>query len=154
MKIQAVNNIQNNKLNPNFKGLWGKTSLSTADFDPVLSIPTIEYTYYYYPFLKETKEEIAQKQQEVQKAVIDRSEGTPKYVIHDFKVCTTLPFDEKTYNNYKKVSNVNKLAEKSLQIFYNMHKYIADKFLTSDFGDKQVSAANEKLTNKFNELGM
>ena len=154
MKIQAVNNIQYTKANTNFKGLWGKTSVTPSDFDPVLSIPTIEYSYYYYPFAKETPEEIKQQRDMIQKAEIDDSENMPKYIIHDFKLCTTLPFDKKKFDNYRNVSAVNKLSDNSLNVFYNMHQYIADKYLTSDYGDKQVSAANDKLTQRFIELNM
>lgn len=155
MKIQAVNNIQNSRINNSFKGLWGKTSLMTPDIDPVLSIPTIEYTYYYYPFAKESKEEIEKKKAEVQKAYIDISEeNKPKYVIHDFKTCTTLPFTEKTYNDYKKITRANQLAEKNLQFLHDLHRYVADKYTTYNYGNEQVSAANEILANKFRELNM
>jgi len=154
MKIQAVNNTIYNKANTNFKGLWGKMSVTPPDFDRVMNIPKIEYSYYYYPFAKETPEEIKKNQEMVQKAVIDESEDMPKYLIHDFKLCTTLPFDKKKYEEYKNVSAVNRLSENNLQYFFKMHNYIKDKYLTSGYEEKQVSAANEKLASKFLELNM
>lgn len=154
MKIQAVNNTIYNKTNTNFKGLWGKTSDTPPDYDPVLYIPKVEYSYYYYPFAKETPEEIKQQREMVQKAFIDNSETIPQYMVHDFKQCITLPFDKNQYEEYKKISDVNNLSEDNLQQLYSIHNYVCDKYLTSGQDSEQVSAANEKLAQKFNELNM
>ncbi len=153
MNIHAVNNIQVNKSNPMFKGLWGKTSCTPSDFDPGLNIPKREYSYYYYPFADDTEEDI-KKAKGLEKAEVDYSEAIPKYVVHNFKLCTTLPMQKKDYEHYKNIVQINKLSENSLKSLFKIHQQVADKYLTSDYGDGQVSAAHETLAKKFIDLNM
>lgn len=141
MKINKANIYGYNITGPVFKGLWGKTSLRT-DFDAVMNIPIREYSYYYYPFNDEAKESIDKQMAETENAKIEVENGNPKYNINDFKLCMRLPFTEQIYQDYSKISNLQRLSEKKLNAYKKMHDYIKTKFLTKEYNN-QIPAANK-----------
>lgn len=144
MQINLIN--YNNKPMvkiPSFEGLWGKTSKNT-DFDAVLGVPKVEETSYYYPFADETKAEIAKVVQENTKADIEEQGGSIKYKINDCKVCTTLPFKQVHFDNYRAMNEKSKLYNNMKTVHYS----VKDKYINNGYGSEQVSAINEKVAQK------
>lgn len=129
--------------NPNFEGLWGKTSRNT-DFDVVLGIPKIEETSYYYPFADETKEEINKIVTENTRADIEGSSGTIKYKINDCRICTTLPFKKVDFDNYTSINEKSDINSNMKTVHY----LVLDKYINNGYGAEQTSALNEKVAQK------
>lgn len=102
MKISPVNNYRNiQKNHQSFNGLWGKTSINT-DYDESLGIPKIEHIFYYYPFKNESQASVDEIVRANTYANIEKDAGgISKYVINECKVCATLPFDDKSFQQYK-----------------------------------------------------
>ncbi len=144
MKVSSVNNINNFNLQKrgintkSFSGLWGKTSFRT-DYDPVLSVPKIETTYYYYPFNDEKQEDIDKITQSNSSAkIVDNS----KYIVKECRQCYTLPFTEAEYNEYSTANLSRNVKGKMRNIHYN----VKDKYINLDVHENQKSAANPKIS--------
>lgn len=141
MKISPLVNTINTR-NTNFTGLWGKTTRKT-DIDPAIGIPTVYETYYYFPFLDETKEDIENVQFAYNNAYIEDKDGTSKYKIIECKQCTTLPFKQVSFEeNYQKYEPSKRLTSSIKKI----HKAAEKLFLNNKFGTEQVSAANKYVS--------
>ncbi len=144
MQISSVNNINNSAVQKqksntrSFGGLWGKTSFIT-DYDPVLSVPKIEITYYYYPFDDEKQEDIDLITKTNSSAeIVDNS----KYIVKDCRQCYTLPFKESDYNEYIKANLSRNVKGKMRKIHYN----VKDKYTNLDVYENQKSAANPNIS--------
>ncbi len=144
MQINSIN--YNNKQmvkTPSFEGLWGKTSKNT-DFDVVLGVPKVEETSYYYPFADETREEINKVIKENTKADIEEQGGSIKYKINDCRLCTTLPFKQSHFDNYRVMNEKSKLYNNMKTVHYS----VKDKYINNGYGSEQVSAINEKVAQR------
>jgi len=151
MKITPINysynysNIQTKS--QNFEGLWGKTSRNT-DFDKVLGVPTVRETYYYYPFSDETTERINQVVSENTDADIVEENGNFRYMIKDCKICTTLPFKEVNFDTYSAMDSSSRLTKNARVVHY----CAKNKYITNQYGNEQVSAANDAVAQKLMDL--
>ncbi len=141
MKISAVNNQIKT---PNFRGLWGKTSMH-SDIDPVMNILKVENTYYYYPFLDETPSQIKETVDKNSEAYIDES-SPQRYIVKQCKVCYPLPFSEAEYNKYKYGDKSTRLTSKIKKI----HVYVKSKYFNNELG-QQISCENTNITQRLNK---
>ncbi len=144
MQITPINT--NNK-HQNFAGLWGRTSRST-DFDMSLGVPKVEDTYYYYPFIDETEEQIQNVRKENTLADIIQEDGYDKYIVRDCKICTKLPFKEANYLGYLAWTPDKKLTQKIKLVHYS----VKDKYTTNEYGLSQENAFNAKVSEKLLSL--
>ncbi len=141
MKILPVHNYNNTKTQ-NFNGLWGKTTF-LVDRDSVLGVTTDTETYYYYPFIDESQEDIDKVLNRNKTAYFDHDAGD-RYVIKECKLCTTLPFKEAHFNNYKNADIATKLIPNIKKVHYS----VLDKYL-SNIGE-QDSAINPVIAARLN----
>ncbi len=138
MRVSAINNTS-----INFQGLWRKSSQKT-DFDKVMQIIRTEETYYYHPFSNETQEDIRNVVATNSSADIDEKSGNPKYIIHDCKVCSTLPIEEKDFIQYSQSSQTTRLNK----LIKRVHKIVQGKYVNPDLNNQQ-SAVNEEISKRF-----
>ncbi len=135
MQVSAINNTS-----INFQGLWRKSTQKT-DFDTVMQIKKMEETYYYHPFSDETAEQIAQVVQSHSSANIEEKNNQYCYYIKECKLCSKLPIDTKSYENYTQLKKLSQRAK-------NIHRIVLGKYTNPDFGVQQ-SAVNEEIAKKF-----
>jgi hypothetical protein len=137
MRIPVINFATNYKYN-NFQGLWGKTT-KNKEYDDVLNVPRyVEYRYY-YPFLDESQERISQIINENQDAYFDDNSN---YNVRICNQCSTLPYDEQTYNKYANVTSRTELTKDILDI----HSNIDNLYLDNVSSATQKPAKNNTIT--------
>ena len=111
MKITSISamNYAAKKQNPSHKGLWGKSTeekVESSHYDSGMmcdmGVDHYVKTKYYYPFLKESKEEIERIRNS--NTAIDKHGDDFYSVIHETKVeiMKPIPVTEEKYNQYIK----------------------------------------------------
>lgn len=140
MNISAINQTYNMKSNQTqaFKGLWRQTTASN-DRDKAMCIFKNKETTYYHPFSDETKEEIDKVVEKNSCAYMD--ESIPQYIIKECRVCTTLPFTKKQFNEYYSANSNIEVTPTIRRI----HAFVSDKFINSNL-DAQKSAINSNVS--------
>lgn len=140
MNISAINQTYNMKSNQTqaFKGLWRQTTASN-DRDKAMCIFKNKETTYYHPFSDETKEEIDKVVKKNSCAYMD--ESIPQYIIKECRVCTTLPFSKKQFNEYYSANSDIEVTPTIRRI----HAFVSDKFINSNL-DAQKSAINSNVS--------
>lgn len=139
MRVAGINQAYNLKQNNTqaFKGLWGKTSMIN-DIEPAMCIFKNQTTYYYYPFLDETDEEINKVVKENSSAYID--EKSRRYKVNECRVCVTLPCTKSAYEEYTKADASTKLTE----YLKDIHMGVNNKYINNAL-NHQISAVNDKI---------
>ena len=141
MKISPVNNsyVQKKTVNNNqsFNGLWGKPT-SKCDIDPILSVPKIYKTFYYYPFIGESKESIKSNVDKVNHAELRREDGLTKYYVRECKVCVDTEATKEEYEEYINVNNPKDVTDKMVDI----HKAVKGKLRDCPLDAEPRSAQN------------
>ena len=135
MRISSLNNIS-----MNFQGLWRESTQKT-DFDRVMQIKKIENTYYYHPFSDESKDEISQVVSKNSYADIVEQNGQPVYIIDECKVCSKLPVDSQSYENYMKAQRLSQRAK-------NIHRIVQNKYINPEL-HYQKPAVNPEIARRF-----
>ena len=93
---QCINyNISNKQ--QNFNGLW-RQGITRSDIDPILSVPKVRDTFFYYPFSDEKPEEISAAVQKVNKAEFIVEDGRTKYYVRECRVGVKTPFTNTKYS--------------------------------------------------------
>ena len=100
-------------------------------------------TTYYHPFADETKEEINRVVDKNTCAYMD--ESIPQYIIKECRVCTTLPFSKKQFNEYFTANSNTEITPAMKRI----HAFVVDKFINSNL-DAQKSAINKNVSEAIN----
>lgn len=137
MKIASITSNYTNQAQ-SFKGLWGRTS-KNIDIDSVLGVPSHYVTYYYYPYLDETAEEIKEVVRQNSSADMIDINGQSKYIVKFCNVCTTLPFTRKDFDEYYSAQQNNNVTMSA-----KIHKYLEAlgcRFIDNKT-DQQTSAVN------------
>ena len=152
MRVLPVTNYNNYQKNVNFKGLWGRTSCRAADFDKVLNVPVTEYTYYYYPFKDESRDEVKKNSDETETAKIVYTNGKPRYEIHDFKEAYTFPFTKAEYENYLVIPTVDPLSYEEVEKLNTIREHLKRKFTDKEYGTTQTPADTSKIKQPLKEM--
>lgn len=135
MRISSINNIS-----MNFQGLWRESTQKT-DFDKVMQIKRVEDTYYYHPFADEPQDEISQVVDKHSYADIVEKDGQSVYIIKECKVCSRLPVDSQSYENYMNTQRLSQRAK-------NIHRIVQNKFINPEL-HYQKSAVNPEIAKRF-----
>ncbi len=148
MKISAKNPISNlntNKMKQeSFKGLWGKTTV-TSDIDSGLGVNVVTETYYYYPFQDETVEQVKEIVRQNTSDYVDEKSRPNRYLIHECKVGMILPFQSVHFKNYQQARDVNNVYTNLKKVHFS----VKDKYLNNT--GEQISAYNENIGNILNK---
>lgn len=124
-----------------FQGLWGETT-RLFDKDPVLGIGTDYSTYYYYPFMDESAQEVQEVVDQNTDAYID--EKLNKYIVKECKICTTLPFKKVHFDNYVAADSSTRMTQNLKKVHYS----VQDKY-TNNIGE-QTPASNSEMKSRLN----
>lgn len=145
MKVSAIHNNYNfqNSKSLNFNGLWGNTK-RLIDRDPVMGVKTDYQTYFYYPYMDETQEDINKVVSDNTAAYIDDSTNVSTYVVKECKVCTTLPFKKVHFDNYQAANSATRMTPNLKRVHFS----VQDKYINNI--DEQKSAVNEEMTSRLN----
>ena len=147
MRVSSISNkLYSKSINNGFKGLWGKSSVTT-DIDPVLCIPVTTRSYYYYPFSDESKEQTKKIKEAIDKAEIKEINGQTKYNIEDCRICATFPFTRTDFQAYKHFTEDSKLTD----IMKKVHSLVQDKYTNREFGSNPHSAVNSAVEESIKE---
>ncbi len=141
MRVSQINN------NQSFKGLWAKTTIK-SDFDNIMGVLKVIKTTYYHPFKDETQEEINAVIEANKNAMIDESDGKPKYIINECKQCIRLPFTKSAYDAYLEATSLTRLSP-TLKL---INSYAVDKYRNNEYADRQISALNGSVDYKINKV--
>lgn len=138
MKISSINSFNNLK-NQNFTGLWAKTTL-TSDMDPALGIIRVQETSYYFPFKDENPKVASIFVEGNKHAHIEEDTECPRYLVNDCRLCATLPFTQKEYEQYKALQKGTRLND----TFRQIHSMVP-RFYENKTPGEQTSAINLKI---------
>lgn len=142
MKISQINQLSKNakpSKSQSFQGLW-RQGKRRSDIDPILNVPKIKDTYFYYPFLDETKEEIAAAVKKVNKAEFKTENGITKYYVRECRVGLRTTFSKQEYENYSAITNgfIGKKEQK-------IHEEVQDKLETCPLDGPPKPASNKNI---------
>ncbi len=137
MRVSAISSLNNYQKNVSSKGLWGRTSCTSPDIDRVLNVPKIEYTYYYYPFKDDTREEVQKNHDETEIAKVVYTGDNARYEIHDFKEGYTFPFTKAEYEAYLKVGSLKPIPYKEIEKLNVIRYNLKEKFTDKQYGTNQ-----------------
>ncbi len=143
MKIGAIKGYYKFNSKNTFKGLWAQTT-KTSDYEGVLSLLKVTRTSYYHPFKNESANEINQVVNDNTKAYIEDNNNNARYIIHECKICTTLPFTQEQFTNYLNSGFDTRLTPTNKLI----NRYVQNLYINNGESTEQTPAVNIAVNNK------